>query len=68
MNRITASIKKKAQALHDTCNLKDIQPAIALFQYYPKSEVSEWQIRISGAEDPDKALADILTGSKYGLS
>lgn len=67
MNRITASMKNKAAELQQQCGIKDIQPCIALFQIYPKSNVSEWSIRIAGSNNPDMALADILTGGKYGL-
>lgn len=67
MNQITPTQKKKAYELQQTCNIRDIQPCIALFQFYPRSKVSEWAVRISGSDDPDRELSDILTGGNYGL-
>lgn len=67
MNQITPAQKQKAYELQQVCNIRDIQPCIALFQFYPRSKVSEWAVRISGADDPDRELSDILTGGTYGL-
>lgn len=68
MKPISQATIKKGKQLQEICGIQDVQPCIALFQIYPKSEVSEWSIRIAGSSNPDKALADILTGGKYGIS